>query len=659
MHPYLKELLNKSDLSNANEVEELFSHVSKYLENLETKEEGATSLQSTSSSYQDNLALTEKLAPEELARMLSEQARLYERQITQLAAVKLGLEDSLSLLNTTLDATNDGLIVFDIHHTVVAHNKLLADFFELRSEEVERVFIGRHLKDLLNRTIYNTQNLLDLIRFTNTNPGEKVQTVLHFKNGTYIDCVSKPRFLDHRIVGRVWSLRDITDLKKSEEQARHQAYHDTLTGLPNRALLQEQMGRALRAAEHHCYKVAILFMDLDGFKYVNDTLGHEVGDLLLCHAAMRLKDSTRDIDVLARYGGDEFIIMMDEVSSMKEVTALADEIIQVLEQPFVIRGETLYMTTSIGISVYPNDGETAEGLVRDADMAMYHAKAKGRNNYQFFARELAVLSSHRLSLRNKLKTAIEEQQFSLVYQPKVATNTSRIVGVEALIRWILPDGQVIPPNEFITAAEDNGLILLISDWVFEQAIQQAKAWMSVAPSDFTVAVNMSARQFQQPDLVEHLMTLLNKYDLPAKHLEIEITESMVMLDIEAAITVLAQLQRLGIRIAIDDFGTGYSSLGYLKSLPIDCLKIDKSFVDELFDSKADRALVSTIIYLSHVMGVQVVAEGVETAEALEVLDEMTCDLIQGYYFSKPVQSNAITEMLTSGAVIQQNALKLP
>jgi EAL domain-containing protein (putative c-di-GMP-specific phosphodiesterase class I) len=218
---------------------------------------------------------------------------------------------------------------------------------------------------------------------------------------------------------------------------------------------------------------------------------------------------------------------------------------------------------------------------------------------------------------------------------------------------------VIPPNEFITAAEDNGLILLISDWVFEQAIQQAKAWMSVAPSDFTVAVNMSARQFQQPDLVEHLMTLLNKYDLPAKHLEIEITESMVMLDIEAAITVLAQLQRLGIRIAIDDFGTGYSSLGYLKSLPIDCLKIDKSFVDELFDSKADRALVSTIIYLSHVMGVQVVAEGVETAEALEVLDEMTCDLIQGYYFSKPVQSNAITEMLTSGAVIQQNALKLP
>ncbi|GLQ33082.1 sensor domain-containing protein [Litoribrevibacter albus] len=650
MHPYLKKLVQNLNfsLSDHSQLESLLEQVSSYLSHLESlSSKDLESHLAHSEQTPINLDQLENgsMAPEELVTLIKEQTQQYERQITQLAAVKLGLEDSLSLLNTTLDATNDGLVVFDKHHKVVAHNKLLADFFGISSEEVEQSFVGSRLKEMLKRQVHNYETLLELIRFTNQNPGEKAHGLLHFKNGTYVECVSKPRFLDHRIVGRVWSLRDITDLKQSEEQARHQAYHDDLTGLPNRALLQEQMQRALKGAQHHNHRIAILFMDLDGFKYVNDTLGHDFGDLLLCHAAMRLKDCIRDIDLLARYGGDEFIVMMDEVTSVRQVTDLADAIIKELERPFVIRGESLYMTTSIGISLYPNDGDVAEGLIRDADMAMYHAKAKGRNNYQFFAKELAVLSSHRLSLRNKLKTAIEEEQFSLVYQPKVTTKENRIVGVEALIRWTLPDGQVTPPNEFIPAAEDNGLILPISNWVFEEAIKQAKAWESSAPSYFTVAVNMSARQFQQPDLVESLMALLAKYELPARFLEIEITESMVMEDVESAIRVLARLRRLGIRIAIDDFGTGYSSLGYLKSLPIDCLKIDKRFVDELFKSKADRALVSTIIYLSHVMGVQVVAEGVETEEALKLLDDMTCDLIQGYYFSKPVQAEEIVQML--------------
>ncbi len=651
MHPYLKKLVQNLDveLSDKSQLEPLLEQVSAYLSHVESL--SAEKLRQDPSASLDtpsfNLTSLDEsnLNPEELVRLLKEQAQQYERQITQLAVVKLGLEDSLSLLNTTLDATNDGLIVFDKHHKVVAHNKLLTDFFSISSEQVEHAFVGHNLKAMLKRTVYNDETLLELIRFTNQNPGEKAHGLLHFKNGTYVECVSKPRFLDRRIVGRVWSLRDITDLKQSEEQARHQAYHDSLTGLPNRVLLQEQMHRALKGARHHQHRIAILFMDLDGFKYVNDTLGHDFGDLLLCHAAMRLKDCIRDIDLLARYGGDEFIVMMDEVRSIREVTDLADRIIKTLERPFIIRGESLYMTTSIGISLFPNDGDVPEGLIRDADMAMYHAKAKGRNNYQFFAKELAVLSSHRLSLRNKLKTAIEERQFSLVYQPKVTTKESRVVGVEALIRWIQPDGQVVPPDEFISAAEDNGLILPISDWVFEEAIKQAKAWEPVAPSYFTVAVNMSARQFQQPDLVENLMALLAKYHLPARFLEIEITESMVMDDVESAIRVLARLRKLGIRIAIDDFGTGYSSLGYLKSLPIDSLKIDKRFVDELFKSKADRALVSTIIYLSHVMGVQVVAEGVETEEALKLLDEMTCDLIQGYYFSKPISAEDIEQML--------------
>ncbi|MFC3152524.1 EAL domain-containing protein [Litoribrevibacter euphylliae] len=654
MHPYLKKLVQSFNISPSDQpkLEPLLEQVSAYLAQIEfisrNSRDGATRSErsDTPPLYLDGLA-TDDHSPEELVRLLQEQSQQYERQITQLAAVKLGLEDSLSLLNTTLDATNDGLVVFDKHHKVVAHNKLLTDFFGITSEEVEHSFVGRKLKEMLKATVYNDDTLLELIRFTNQNPAEKAQGLLHFKNGTYVECVSKPRFLDHRIVGRVWSLRDITDLKQSEEQARHQAYHDNLTGLPNRALLQEQMQRALKSAHHHEHRLAILFMDLDGFKYVNDSLGHDFGDLMLCHAAMRLKDCIREIDLLARYGGDEFIVVMDEVTSVKQVTELADRIIKELERPFFIRGESLYMTTSIGISLYPNDGDSAEGLIRDADMAMYHAKAKGRNNYQFFAQELAVLSSYRLSLRNKLKTAIEEEQFSLVYQPKVTTKENRIVGVEALIRWKLPDGQVIPPDEFISAAEDNGLILPISDWVFEEAIKQAKAWSDVAPSYFTVAVNMSARQFQQPDLVENLMALLHKYELPTRFIELEITESMVMEDVESAIRILARLRKLGIRIAIDDFGTGYSSLGYLKSLPIDCLKIDKRFVDELFKSKADRALVSTIIYLSHVMGVQVVAEGVETEEALKLLDDMTCDLIQGYYFSKPVAPDDITVMLAN------------
>ncbi|GAA3943711.1 putative bifunctional diguanylate cyclase/phosphodiesterase [Litoribacillus peritrichatus] len=642
MHPYLKKLVQEYDLTKPDglSVQQLLGQVSTYLEQLESRvsSDAVSQADSSCADYKD-------MSPEELSKALTVQAAQFERQLTQLAAVKLGLDDSLSLLNTTLDATNDGLIVFDNNHQVVAHNQLLTDFFGLKSDEVEDAFVGHDLKDLLKNTIHNSEKLLELVRFTNIHPSEKVQGLLHFKDGRYVECVSKPRFLDHQIVGRVWSLRDISDLKQSEEQAKHQAYHDNLTGLPNRALLQEQMERALTSAHHHDHRIAILFMDLDGFKYVNDTLGHDVGDILLCLAANRLKECIRDIDLLARYGGDEFIVMMDEVHSMKDVTKLADKIIIALEQPFFIHSETLYITTSVGISVYPNDGAAADGLIRDADMAMYHAKAKGRNNYQFFAKELAVLSSHRLSLRNKLKTAIEEQQFSLVYQPKVTTKDSRMVGVEALIRWNLPDGSTIPPDEFISAAEDNGLILPISEWVFEEAIKQARSWMTCAPSDFTVAINMSARQFQKPDLVENLVALLAKFQLPARCIEIEITESMVMEDVEAAIRVLSQLRSLGIKIAIDDFGTGYSSLGYLKSLPIDCLKIDKSFVDEIHGSKADRALVSTIIYLSHVMGVQVVAEGVETQEALMLLDEMTCDLIQGYYFSKPVSADAITEML--------------
>lgn len=438
----------------------------------------------------------------------------------------------------------------------------------------------------------------------------------------------------------IWILADITERRQAEAQMRHIAQHDALTGLPNRLALLMRLGQLLPDARRHQWSMAVMFIDLDHFKIINDTLGHQVGDEMLREVACRLSAAVRETDYVARLGGDEFIVILPAIAMPADAAIIANKIIATLSLPIQAEGHELHTSPSIGISIFPDDGTDGDSILKNADTAMYHAKAAGRNNFQFFAAEMNRITSERLDIERKLRHAIARNELTLHFQPQFTAGSSEPTGVEALLRWLHPSDGMISPDRFIPVAEETGIIVEIGEWVLLNACHQMMHWIRAGLPPLRMAVNVSARQLRRRDFCETVAGVLAESGLPPELLELEITESAVMENPQEAIVILQSLGRMGVTLAIDDFGTGYSSLAYLKLFPIDRLKIDRSFVADIEYDLNDRAIAFGTIALAHSLGLQVIAEGVETDDQHDLLRSNDCDEVQGYLFSKPLNSAA-------------------
>jgi len=434
-------------------------------------------------------------------------------------------------------------------------------------------------------------------------------------------------------------------------EIEHLAYHDALTGLPNRPLFVDRLIVALAQAHRGNQKLAVFFLDLDRFKDINDSLGHSVGDTLLKAVAERVRRCVREGDTVARFGGDEFTLLIPRIESVEDAAKIAQKIIETLKIPFFIHDRELFATTSIGISIFPGDGQDPETLVRNADAAMYRAKDQGRDNYQLYAPAMNERALERLALENMLRKALANDELVLFYQPIVDLVTRRIVGAEALIRWQHPELGLLSPAHFISVAELSGLIIPIGEWVLRTACRQLRAWQRKYDPALSMSVNLSARQFQQPDLVGQIRGAIADTGVEPRLVELEITESNAMQNAENTIYTLRELKTLGVRIAMDDFGTGYSSLNYLKRFPIDTLKLDQSFVTGIRTDGSDAAIVSAVISMAHSLHLEVVAEGVESEEQLAFLALQRCDRIQGFLFSEPLPAEALEPMLAASRAV--------
>jgi diguanylate cyclase (GGDEF)-like protein/PAS domain S-box-containing protein len=454
---------------------------------------------------------------------------------------------------------------------------------------------------------------------------------------------------DAELVCYEGTVEDITERKLYQARIEQQANYDTLTGLANRSLLNDRLQTAIRTAAGYGTRLAVVFVDLDRFKFINDSLGHHVGDELLRAMAERLKSSVRDSDTVARLGGDEFVLLINGHREPDAVAAVLERMLSDISQPWTIPQGDFNVTCSMGVALFPDDGDNADTLLKHADSAMYRAKEKGRNNFQFFTAELNALIRERFELENKLRRALERRQFSLQYQPRIDLRTGRVVGVESLLRWHAGGIEVARPAQFVPVAEEIGLIVPIGKWVLETACAQNKAWQNAGLPPVVISVNVSPRQFRHDGLIQTISEILATTGLDARYLEIELTESAVMHDAEQFIAMLTELKRLGVSISLDDFGTGYSSLSYLKRFPVDRLKVDRSFVLDIATDSDDATIVKAIIALGHNLGLKVVAEGVETAEQLEFLLVNQCDELQGFYFGAPMSAEAIERECLGGS----------
>ncbi|BAH42077.1 probable signaling protein [Brevibacillus brevis NBRC 100599] len=437
--------------------------------------------------------------------------------------------------------------------------------------------------------------------------------------------------------------RDVTDRKQSEETIHHLAYHDALTDLPNRRMYVQQLSKEMMQAKRFQSSLAVLFLDLDRFKDVNDSFGHDVGDMLLIEASKRLQACLKPGDVVARLGGDEFTIMQNQLLDRNEATELAEQIMYQLQRPFELDGHVFNVSCSIGIALYPQDGDNPEDLLKRADTALYTVKSRGKNGYDFFDPSMEAKSLERILMENEMRKAIEQEQFQIYYQPKIDIATSAMTGMEALVRWVHPELGIIPPNRFIPIAEETGMILALGEWILKQACKQNKNWHDQGYT-LKVSVNLSARQIYQKDLVEMIKDILQETKLSPHWLELEITES-IFVKMEEATAVLQQIRDIGIQISIDDFGTGYSSFSYIKSLPVDTIKIDASFIRDIHHNQESQAIVKAIVTIAQSLNMNVIAEGIELHDQVAALKENGCDHGQGYLFSKPLPTDDFDQLL--------------
>jgi diguanylate cyclase (GGDEF)-like protein/PAS domain S-box-containing protein len=438
---------------------------------------------------------------------------------------------------------------------------------------------------------------------------------------------------------------DITERKRTEQRVRNLAYHDSLTGLPNRRLFNDRLTVALAQSHRHGQPLAVLFLDLDHFKLINDSFGHALGDRLLQRAALRLMGCVREGDTVARLGGDEFILLLPGLGRPEDVGRVADKVLEALRQPFPLDHRDLLVSASMGVSVYPDDGTDVDTLVSNADMAMYRAKEKGRDNFQAYTPDMTGVASESLALESRLLLALERDELVLYFQPVVEVASHRVLGVEALLRWQDPDRGLLLPDAFLATAEVTGIIERIGSWVLRTACARARSWQQAGHADLRVAVNLSARQFHQPDLVDQVGRALEETDLAPSSLHLEIAEAIAVQGAETAGQTFRRLKEVGVGLVIDDFGVGYSSLTHLKRLPLDSLKIDQSLVRDITRDPDYAAIATAVIAVGHTLDLQVVAEGVETADQLDFLSSRRCDCVQGWLLSPPLPADAVGRYL--------------
>jgi diguanylate cyclase (GGDEF)-like protein/PAS domain S-box-containing protein len=568
------------------------------------------------------------------------------RNVTQRVRAERALRAEQALYRAMVDQVPDNLWVKDLKSRFVIVNRATArrmgvaepqdllgkTDLELAPPETAQQYFADE-----QRVIQSGQPMID-----------KEEYVIGALNEKRWISTTKVPLLDDKgeIFGVVGISRDITERRLAEEQIHFMAHHDALTGLPNRILLMDRLTQALLQAQRNSSRVTVLFIDLDNFKLVNDSLGHSAGDMLLKTVAERMVQCVRATDTVVRLGGDEFVILLiDQTDHPVVVSIVVDKIRAAVAEPISIEGQLIRPTASIGLAAFPEDGANAETLLLNADIAMYKAKDMGRDNFQFYAAEMNVRAHEKRVLQESLRTALARNEFALVYQPQVDLPSGRIFAVEALVRWHHPDLGLISPIEFIPMAEESGLIVPLGEWVLREACRQNKAWQDAGMAPITMCVNVSARQFREKNWVERVAQVLKDTALEAKYLELELTESLIMQDIDQAVATMRELQATGVQLSIDDFGTGYSSLSALKNLPVARLKIDQSFVRNLPYDSNDRNIATAVISLGQKLNMKVIAEGVETDAQLAFLTEAKCDEMQGFHFSKPVESDAIAALL--------------
>lgn len=581
-----------------------------------------------------DLILTVK---EALKRYQQERQLAEQHQI--LVEVNQQLESAVSLLQATLEATADGIVVLDNHGNVVNYNQKFIDIWGLSAiNRLDREQILTLLFEELNEPYASSLNE-KYISF-----GSNKYNSLKLKNGKIVECYSQAQQLQERQMGQVWSFRDVTEHNKAQLMIQHQAFYDSLTNLPNRTLFDRKLAQALNQRQTN-KMLAVMFLDLDRFKSINDTLGHTVGDRLLKSVVERLKSCVREKDIIARWGGDEFTLLLPEISCRQDATAIAKRIIEVLKPGFNLENHYLHITSSIGIATFPEDGRDAETLVKNADAALYWVKEKGRNDYQHYNLRLNSQAHELFDLENRLHYALQKQEFDLYYQPIVEVSTNKIVKMEALLRWQHPELGKISPDIFIPIAEENGLIVEIGQWVLETACAQTKTWQELGLFDLAISVNLSARQFYNNDLVKTVSRVLSLTKLSFSSLELEITETATMRNTNLARQILNNLRQMGISLSMDDFGTGYSSLSYLKDFPFSTIKIDRSFVNDLSVDSSNLAIINAITTLGRGLNLQIVAEGVETEQLKNLLEALHCNYMQGYFISRPLNAVDATNLL--------------
>jgi len=578
------------------------------------------------------------------------------------------LEESEKLHRYIVNKSPDIVYILDNNGVFTFINKRIETLLGYCANEI----IGKHYTELVHEDDVERARFKFNERRTGNRASSNIELKLKCKNRTQtrnfdnrilpIEINSMGVYSAHSIkknnkfIGTYGVARDITDRIEAEEIIHFQAYHDMLTRLPNRVLLHDRLNQAISHARFNNNHLSVMFLDLDRFKMINDTLGHLVGDHLLQAVALRLRKCIRESDTLARLGGDEFTLLLPNVESKKDAELIANKIIQALSQAFKIDEHELFVSASIGISHFPEDGDSIESLIKHADIAMYSVKGSGKNGYQFYNDSMIKAYSNHLSLENDLHRSLKEQQFEIYYQPQINIETHETFALEALIRWHHPQRGLISPGEFIELAEETRLIIPIGNWVLTQACADLQYWRELGLDSLRVAVNVSAIQLEQHDFVEHVLNTLKLYKIPGEYLEIEITENTLMHDKDDGFLKLKELSNYGIKIAIDDFGTGYSSLNYLKRLPIDTLKIDRSFIKDMSKSEEDASIIKAIIAMAKGLNLNIISEGVETIEQSEKLRSWRCKNMQGFLFSRPMTKQDTLNMLKNKPLVSLRAV---
>ncbi len=579
-----------------------------------------------------------------------------DTDVTSLKIAEEKLQFANTLLTTQMETSPDGILVVDTNDKIISYNRRFADLWNIPLAVLQAKDDAPVL-DAVKSAMLDPDAFAARVEYLYRHPEDGSYDELETRDGRFIDRhTGVLRTPAGEYLGRVWFFRDITERKRAEAQILRAARSDQLTGLANRAVFMESVQHAIALAGRGGKRFAVLYLDLDQFKDVNDTLGHAAGDELLRAVAERLRTGTRVTDVVARFGGDEFAVMAD-IGDANDAAFLADKLIDVLNQPFLVQGNDVRGAVSIGISLFAPEDLDAEAILSRADLALYRAKSEGRGGYRFFTSAMDSEVRARVTVTSELRTAISEGQLFLMYQPQVEIATGRITGVEALVRWRHPTRGVLGPGVFIPASERSGLIAALGHWVLGEACRQAKAWLDAGIAPDVTAVNLSAVQFKRSvELEEDIATILAETGLPAEKLELELTETVLMAASREHIDVLDRLRLTGVKLAIDDFGVGYSSLDYLRRFPVDRIKIAQNFVEHIANVSGSAAIVRATIGLAQELSIKVIAEGVETSDQLELLKAWGCREAQGFYFARPLLPEDLAPLLRRGKINREESV---